>query len=323
MTSPRPWRRPPWSTPWLTPSWRNVEWSDGMTRNQIKNLETYLGELKCQTDDLERRVEGAGRQGRRRHPVVRPASKQQDKAQGRRGGGGQPASITIDGVQAGPRRPASRSRSTWRRPRPGWPAPSPRPPPGDRRGLAPAAEEALIEQELEPPVQAGPRGRRAGRQDEDGQAKIEDARRIPARPDDPAERAADRSRTSSRPDTTNSGRTSRALLPRGNRAGSGRGRGRDPDQEIREAEAQVEALRSRQAALKHQFENARGRQPAQATDAVEIIAPDPTSARASGRCRTRSSAGSSSSSSRPRARRGSARSTRTGPCRPGRSPTSG
>ncbi len=32
----------------------NVEWSDGMTRNQIKNLETYLGDLKNQTTEMER-----------------------------------------------------------------------------------------------------------------------------------------------------------------------------------------------------------------------------------------------------------------------------
>ena len=33
----------------------NVEWSDGMTRSQIKNLETYLGDLRNQTDDMDRR----------------------------------------------------------------------------------------------------------------------------------------------------------------------------------------------------------------------------------------------------------------------------
>ena len=33
----------------------NVEWSDGMTRSQIKNLETYMGELKNQSDEHERR----------------------------------------------------------------------------------------------------------------------------------------------------------------------------------------------------------------------------------------------------------------------------
>ena len=33
----------------------SIEWSDGMTRSQIKNLETYLVELKDQTDVLERR----------------------------------------------------------------------------------------------------------------------------------------------------------------------------------------------------------------------------------------------------------------------------
>ncbi len=33
----------------------NSEWSDGMTRTQIKNLETYLAELKNQTEELERR----------------------------------------------------------------------------------------------------------------------------------------------------------------------------------------------------------------------------------------------------------------------------
>ena len=33
----------------------NAEWSDGMTRTQIKNLETYLHELKLQSDELELR----------------------------------------------------------------------------------------------------------------------------------------------------------------------------------------------------------------------------------------------------------------------------
>ena len=33
----------------------NNEWSDGMTRSQIKNLETYLGDLRNQTDELERK----------------------------------------------------------------------------------------------------------------------------------------------------------------------------------------------------------------------------------------------------------------------------
>ena len=33
----------------------NNEWSDGMTRMQIKNLEVYLGDLKSQSDEYERR----------------------------------------------------------------------------------------------------------------------------------------------------------------------------------------------------------------------------------------------------------------------------
>jgi len=33
----------------------NVEWSDGMTRNQIKSLEVHLSELKNQSNELERR----------------------------------------------------------------------------------------------------------------------------------------------------------------------------------------------------------------------------------------------------------------------------
>jgi uncharacterized protein involved in exopolysaccharide biosynthesis len=33
----------------------NVEWSDGMTRTQIKNLESYLGDLRNQTEEMERR----------------------------------------------------------------------------------------------------------------------------------------------------------------------------------------------------------------------------------------------------------------------------
>ena len=33
----------------------NIEWSDGMTRTQIKNLETYLGDLRNRSDEMERR----------------------------------------------------------------------------------------------------------------------------------------------------------------------------------------------------------------------------------------------------------------------------
>jgi uncharacterized protein involved in exopolysaccharide biosynthesis len=41
----------------------NVEWSDGMTRNQIKNLETYLGDLRNQTGEMERRWKELAAQG--------------------------------------------------------------------------------------------------------------------------------------------------------------------------------------------------------------------------------------------------------------------
>ncbi len=49
----------------------SVEWSDGMARGQIKNLENYLVDLKNQSDELERKWRGLVAQGEV-GPIARP-----------------------------------------------------------------------------------------------------------------------------------------------------------------------------------------------------------------------------------------------------------
>ena len=66
----------------------NDEWSDGMTKTQIKNLEDYQGDLKNQTDEIERQVEGPGRPGdldamsSRRSSKRRPPPARRPRSQG-------------------------------------------------------------------------------------------------------------------------------------------------------------------------------------------------------------------------------------------------
>ena len=74
----------------------NVEWSNGQTRNQIKNLETYLGELKNQSTELERQWKDiVARGGGSTVVSVMPQAKATSKVAAEPAAGGE-QSLTVD-----------------------------------------------------------------------------------------------------------------------------------------------------------------------------------------------------------------------------------
>ena len=251
----------------------NDEWTDGMTRTQIKSLEAYLSDLKNQTDEMERQVEGTGRQGRprcssisrprptarrsaaSRHPKKPGRSKpEQHHDRGIQAVRGQLNELKLD-LAAGPglageRRNAAANKVT--------------------AGVEPRRGRYWIETSLTP-VPGPARGRRpwARRYGGEGQTRGSPADR------QESERPGGGGRPQRKLDTLEQeykklwAEKSRAIREEIELAMAG-GKGQNLDQEVRDAALQVEQLKTKQATLTQHSATLEVMTGKHATDQVDI-----------------------------------------------------
>ena len=256
----------------------NSEWSDGMTRNQIKNLETYQVELKDQTDVLERRWKELAVLGDPDAEYVKniqqqnsAASKAEDGAAVREGNVVKAGTVTIDEYKRvrhelfqvnldlaqaqawlDSARKAAKNASTQ-----GQGAQVPNP----------TEEEARIAQQVVRRFRADPEVIQLATEIQGAKSKLDDVIRVAAQGNDPAERIARRKLDTLLSQYNQLWETKSRLYRETPAAG---GKVLDPDQEILEASAKVEALKIKQATLKKASESLEITTRNHATTAVEI-----------------------------------------------------
>lgn len=243
----------------------NGEWSDGMTRNQIKRLEAYKSDLSNQTEELERRWKELVNRGDVDTQFLNNA-KEQNSAGKTDQQASSRSSITIDEYKrvrqelfninielAQAEAWLSSAKATVNR---------------VNQNPVASEDQAVIDKQVERRFQNDPEAIDLASKIMQAKQKLEDIIRLSTQSGDPAERAAKK-----KLDALNvqykqlwevKSQAIRELLVVGN------GKTVDPDQEIREATFKVNQLLARQKALnesskKLEFTNSR-----QATDTVEI-----------------------------------------------------
>jgi capsular exopolysaccharide synthesis family protein len=242
----------------------NVEWSDGMTRTQIKNLETYLGDLRNQTDEMERRWKELAAQGDPDAQLVKEVRQQSAAPSGNSESSAVKAGtitieefkrvrqelfqVNLDLAQAqawldGARK-AARDATQG----------------GDQ--ATPAEDQARLDRQVERRFLADPEVIQLATEMLAAKNKLNDALRVIAQEGDPAERMARRRLDALQARYNKLWETKSRAYREGTTGG--------PDQEIREAAAKVEALKIRQATLDKASKDLDITARHQATTGVEI-----------------------------------------------------
>jgi capsular exopolysaccharide synthesis family protein len=246
----------------------NVEWSDGMTRNQIKNLETYLGDLRNQTDEMERRWKELVAQGDPDTQVIKEV--QQAKAANpedrtvKEGQTVKPGTITIEEYKRVRQELFQvnldlTQAQAWLD--------------GARKGKSqakeggPAEDEARIYAQDKRRFSADPEVIQLATEMLAAKNKLDDVLRVAAQANDPAERMARRKLDALKARYNNLWETKTRAYHEGPAMG---GQMVDPEQEIHEAEAKVEALKIKQATLEETSKRLAVSSSHQATNGVEI-----------------------------------------------------
>jgi succinoglycan biosynthesis transport protein ExoP len=248
----------------------NSEWSDGMTRLQIKNLEQYNLDLKNQTDEIERKWKALASKGD--VDIAPGGDRKKDDS-----GGSKPeastnrASITIEEYKE-----VRRDLNLVKREL------------AEAQALLTAAEDAANK------IGTTPNGGVADQQstiidaqvsrklkvDHDvatlaGQVmqarhKLADHRRVVVQAGDPAERAAKRKLDSLEAQYKQMCESKMQTFREEIEGGNGDGKGFDPHREVVEARAVVQKLQARQSALTVQFDKLDVKNKTQAADTVDI-----------------------------------------------------
>ncbi len=249
----------------------NVEWSDGMTRTQIKNLETYLGDLRNQTDEMERRWMELAALGDPDAQFIKDAQQagaaRPDAQASKDGRGARSGTITIeeykrvrqdlfqvnldlaqsqawlDGARKAARDSAQGARTT-----------------------TPAEEQARADRQVERRFLADPEVIQLATDMLAARTKLDDVLRVAAQPNDPAERIARKKLDLLQARYNKLWETK----TRAYSEGPASGQEDDPQREIREAAAKVEALKIKQATLEQASRSLQISTQKHATTAVEI-----------------------------------------------------
>jgi len=247
----------------------NVEWSDGMTRGQIKNLENYLVDLKNQSDDLERKWRELVRHGEGAHMVTispKAAATKPGAAAAAEPAGNPLTSLSYERylqIQANlfdvsiELATAEASLEAAKRA-------------ADNAVKHPTAtlDSARVAQAIERGLKADPELARLTLQLREAQSKLANVRRVSRSGGDPAEKAAQR-KIADVSALVKEVRDEKTKQVRSDIETSGGAL--DPERETRETEAKVVALRTRQAALKAEFDKLKLTKKQEATDEVDII----------------------------------------------------
>lgn len=245
----------------------NGEWSEGMTRNQIKNLENYLGDLRNQSDELERRWKELVDRGENDAPVI-IKEKLADGSTRTEERGVKRGSITLEQykrvqqglfdvnmqlAQADAYLSAVKNSARNAAANP-----------------APELDRARLDKQVERQFRNDPEVVAHHGRMMEAQHKVDEARRIAREGGDPAVRKAQKN-LKDLIDTNIGlwGAKSIEIREKIETAG-GIGGGLGIEAELREAETKVHGLRIQQATLKGEFEKLDLKSRKQATDEVEI-----------------------------------------------------
>ena len=245
----------------------NNEWSDGMTRQQIKNLEQYQVDLKNQTDELERKWRalaakgdfdvGTGLDRRRDDPMSkadpnapRPAASPVESTNR--------ASVTIEEYRQA-RQDLNAVELDLAQAQ-AWLTAA-------KDAAAKGDDPAQIDRQVERRFKLDPEVSTLLESIKKAEAKVSDASRVSSSPDDPAVKAAkDRLGemvTQYKQRWDEKSKAIREMIVAGAEALT-------PEREVREADTSVKKLLARQASLKAKYEKLNVKNRTQATDAVEI-----------------------------------------------------
>jgi polysaccharide biosynthesis transport protein len=248
----------------------NNEWSDGMTRQQIKNLEQYQVDLKNQTDELERKWKNLAGKGDLDLNLVGDRKKD-DANPIKPEAAGNRASITIEEYRQ-VRQELNKVKMELVEAQAWLTTAKAAVTKAAGKNIAPAEEQDMIDKQVERRFKLDPDVVAILGEMKKAETKIADARRIAVdQVADPAVRVAKRKYddflTQYKQLWDNKSQAIREQIE----LGGGGVKGADPDQEIREATAKVNMLLVKQTTLKAQFELIDIKNRTQATDTVDIV----------------------------------------------------
>lgn len=254
----------------------NVEWSQGMTQNQIKVLDIYLKELESQTEELERKWKDLVKRGDPDEMLgmeVRNRNKPGGDAKpDEQGTGGRSITLEeykrvraelfqVDMDQA--------SQQAWL-----TSARAAKVAAIGQAGQAADTNTDMVEERIKQQVvrrfQADADVQHLTERMMTAKSKVEEARRVIHRDGDPAEVAAARKLVVLKGQYDDLWAAKSRVFREEIELGTGRDGVLSPDQEIHDAEGKVKTLQARQAALKLRADNLEVNSSKQATDSVEI-----------------------------------------------------
>jgi polysaccharide biosynthesis transport protein len=241
----------------------NSEWSNGMTRGQIANLDLYNVELRNQIDELERKWKQYAAKG---NLDITSVSKKDETGAAKRD---QRESITIDEYRLVNRQLNDvklelAQAEAWL-----TSAKDAIKKAGQSQNITPAADQEMIDEQVKRRFDLDPEVIALKSKMHDARAKLEEARRITVQTD-PAEQRAKQTLDKLMVRWKALWKEKEPDIRQQIELGGSDGRSLDPDREIIEAQNTVNKLRAKQVALKAQHEQLDVKNKDHATDAVDI-----------------------------------------------------
>jgi succinoglycan biosynthesis transport protein ExoP len=248
----------------------NSEWSNGMTRVQIQNLEVYDVELKNKIDELERKWKNYAAKGSLE--PLSPGLSSSKKEDGNATNSKQDrTTITIEEYRlvyrqlndvklelAQAQALLATAKASVKKP-------------GQNQNFGPAEEQAMIDAQVERKFNFDPDVIALKAQMSETMTKIDEARRVSNMPGDPAEQRAKRKLDELKTRWVRLWDAKSPMIREQIELGlGGEGRPLDPDRGVVEAQNTVNKLLARQAALKTQHDLLDIKNKDQATDAIEV-----------------------------------------------------
>ena len=242
----------------------NREWSDGMNRTQIKNLESYREELKGQTDELERKWKAFAAKGN--FDVVSTGDRKSDESSSKSVPAPDRASITVEEFKQVRKELLNLKLDLGQAE--SWLETAKLAASKASKAVGNTDESTVVDQQIDRMFRADVEVIALANQMMQARNKVEEVKRIAVQPGDPAERAAVRRLQSLKTQYEQLWEV-KSLAFR-SKIESGDGRVKDPMVEIREASAAVAKLRAKQTTLKADSDKLELINRTQSTDAVEV-----------------------------------------------------
>jgi polysaccharide biosynthesis transport protein len=247
----------------------NSEWSDGMTRQQIKNLEQYQIDLNNKTDELERKWKALAAKGD--IEVVNPGGdRKKDDAGAAKQDPGAPSRVSLTIEEYRQVRNELNTVKLELTEAQAWLSTAKAAVNRVNKDAPPAVEEAFLDQQVDRRFKMDPDVVVIVADLKRAQGKIADAQRFAKAIDDPAIKSAKRKYDGVLAQYRQMWETKSQLIREQIESGFSGGKPVDPDAEIREATTRVNKLLARQTSLKAQFDQLDVKNKNIATDTVDI-----------------------------------------------------